>query len=380
MAPSVVALADVRVSYGGADVLDVPALDVAEGEVLAVVGPNGSGKSTLLRVAGLLERPTRGRVSFRGRPADATHALAERRRMAMVFQQPLLADMTVGENVALGLVFRGVADRGEARVGRWLERLNIAPLRDRRARTLSGGEAQRVALARALVVEPDLLLLDEPFAGLDAPSREALLPDLAAILRGDRVTTILVSHDRAEAQALADRVAVLMRGRILQLDETARVFHAPASEEVARFVGVETIVTGRVLARDGGVTVVEVAGRKLEVAAPGRPGELVRLGIRPEDVTLTLPTEHAPLSSARNHLTGTIQRLVPSAPATRVVVDVGFPLVATVTARSAADLGLAEGLPITAVFKASAAHLIGPAGGAAEPNARLLDTKGAPEL
>src|SRR5881396_2643354 len=344
MALPVLALANVRVGYGG-------------GEVLAVIGPNGSGKSTLLRVAGLLERPTTGRVSFGGCLVDATHALAERRRMAMVFQQPLLADMTVAENVGLGLAFRGVgADPSEARVSRWLERLNIAPLRDRRARTLSGGEAQRVALARALVVEPDLLLLDEPFAGLDEPSRSALLPDLAAILR---------SHDRAEAQARADRVAVLMRGRILQLDETARVFQAPASEEVARFVGVETLVTGRVLARDGGVTVVEVAGRKLEVAAPGRPGDLVRLGIRPEDVTLMLPTEHAPLSSARNHLTGTIVRLVPSTPATRVVVDVGFPLVATVTARSVADLGLAEGLAITAVFKASAAHLVGPAGGSA---------------
>src|SRR3989449_6657146 len=181
-----------------------------------LIGPNGSGKSTLLRVAGLLERPTTGRVSCGGRAVDATHALAERRRMAMVFQQPLLADMTVAENVALGLAFRGVgADLAEARVGRWLERLNIAPLRGRRARTLSGGEAQRVALARALVVAPDLLLLDEPFAGLDAPSREALLPELAAILRGDRVTTVLVSHDRGEAQALADRVAVLMRGRIL---------------------------------------------------------------------------------------------------------------------------------------------------------------------
>jgi len=381
MALPVLALANVRVGYGGADVLDVPSLEIAEGEVLAVIGPNGSGKSTLLRVAGLLERPTTGRVSFGGCLVDATHALAERRRMAMVFQQPLLADMTVAENVGLGLAFRGVgADPSEARVSRWLERLNIAPLRDRRARTLSGGEAQRVALARALVVEPDLLLLDEPFAGLDAPSREALLPDLAAILRGDRLTTILVSHDRAEAQALADRVAVLIRGRISQLDETARVFYAPVSEEVARFVGVETIVTGRVLARDGGVTVVEVAGRKLEIGARGRPGDLVRLGIRPEDVTLTLPTEHAPLSSARNHLTGTIRHLVPSAPATRVVVDVGFPLVATVTARSAADLGLAEGLPITAVFKASAAHLIGPAGSAGGSPAGLLDTMTAPEL
>src|SRR2546430_17665152 len=149
MALPVLHLANVRVSYGGADVLDVPSLTVVEGEVLAVIGPNGSGKSTLLRVAGLLERPTTGRVSFGGRLVDATHALAERRRMAMVFQQPLLADMTVAENVALGLAFRGVgADLAEARVGRWLERLNIAPLRDRRARTLPGGGAPRVALAR----------------------------------------------------------------------------------------------------------------------------------------------------------------------------------------------------------------------------------------
>ena len=361
MAPTVLELAGVRVSYAATDALDVPALEVREGEVLAIIGPNGSGKSTLLRVLGLLERPTCGTVSFRGRVVDAAGALAARRRMAVVFQQPLLADMTVAGNATLGLSFRGVtADECESRLGRWLERLNIAPLRDQRARTLSGGEAQRVALARALVLEPDVLLLDEPFSGLDEPSRAALLPDLAAILRADRVTTVLVSHDRGEALALADRVAVLMGGRILQLEETARVFHAPVSEEVARFVGVETLVTGRVLSREAGLTVVDVAGRKLEIAAAARPGEEVRLGIRPEDVTLMLPTETIPLSSARNQLGGTIARVVPSTPGTRVVVDVGFPLVATVTARSVADLGLAEGVTITAVFKASAAHLVGP--------------------
>jgi len=279
--------------------------------------------------------------------------------MATVFQRPLLADMTVAENVALGLRFRGVADAHGARVERWLERLAIAPLRGQRARTLSGGQAQRVALARALVLEPEVLLLDEPFAGLDAPSRAELLPDVAAILRDDRVTTMLVTHDRGEAQALGDRVAVLMAGRIAQLDETARVFHAPASEEVARFIGVETLVVGRVLARDGGVTVVDVAGRKLEIAAPARIGEDVRLGLRPEDVTLLLATEVAPLSSARNYLPGTIVSVTPSTPAIRIVVDVGFPLVATVTARSLADLGLAEGVRIIAAFKASAVQLIG---------------------
>ncbi len=266
--PAVVELAGVQVTYGGAIVLDVPALGVRAGEILAVVGPNGSGKSTLLRVIGLLERPTRGVVRFDDRPVDARHSLAERRRMATVFQRPLLADMTVAENVALGLRFRGLGgDANGSRVERWLERLNIGPLGDQRARRLSGGQAQRVALARALVLEPEVLLLDEPFSALDAPARAALLPDLGVILRQDRVTTILVTHDRGEAQALADRVAVLMAGRVLQLDDTARVFHAPASEEIARFVGVETIVTGRVIVREAGVTVVEVAGRKLEIAA-----------------------------------------------------------------------------------------------------------------
>src|SRR2546425_1136327 len=265
------------------------------GEALVVVGPNGSGKSTLLRVAGLLERPTQGVVRFRGRPTDASHSLAERRRMATVFHHPLLADMTVAENVALGLSFRGRTDDRGARVQRWLERLAIASLRSQRARTLSGGQAQRRALGGALLLEPQVLLLDEPFAGLDAPSRADLLPDVAAILRRDRVTTMLVTHDRGEAQALGDRVAVLMAGRIAQLDETARVFHAPASETVARFIGVETLMTGRVLARDAGVTVVEVAGRKLAIAALAEVGEDVRLGLRPEDVTLLLATEVAPL-------------------------------------------------------------------------------------
>lgn len=354
----VLALRDVQVRYAPAFALTVPALDVSPGEVLAVIGPNGSGKSTLLRVLGLLQAPERGEVRFRGAPVTVADGLAARRRMAMVFQQPLLADTTVGANVALGLGFRGVpADERGARVADWLARFAVAPLAHRQARTLSGGEAQRVALARALVLAPDVLLLDEPFAGLDEPSRAALIPELGGILRADRVTTILVTHDRGEAQALADRVAVLIEGRLRQVDDTVQVFQAPVSEAVARFVGVETIVSGEVIAADGGVSLVDVAGRKLEIAVAGRPGERVRLAIRPEDVTLAHPAESAALSSARNHLTGVVVRIAPGSPA-RVLVDVGFPLVAAVTPRSVEELGLAPGVPITAIFKASAPHLI----------------------
>jgi tungstate transport system ATP-binding protein len=357
-APPVLALRDVGVRYRQDWALAVPGLEVGAGEVLAVIGPNGSGKSTLLRVLGLLQAPERGEVRFRGQPVTVADGLAVRRRMATVFQQPLLADTTVAENVGLGLRLRGMpAAERVAPVQRWLERCAIAHLALHPARTLSGGEAQRAALARALAVSPDVLLLDEPFAALDEPTRAALVPELDAILRAERVTTVLVTHDRREAQALADRVAVLIGGRLHQVDDTARVFQAPASEEVARFVGVETIVTGEVSAVEGGVVLVAVAGCKIEVVASARRGERVCLGIRPEDVTLAQPGAGGGLSSARNHLPGTVVRITPASPL-RVLVDVGFPLVAAVTPRSVEELGLRIGAPVTAVFKASAPHLI----------------------
>ena len=359
MTSAVLGLRDVRRRYADGFALDVASLDVVAGEVLGVIGPNGAGKSTLLRILGLLERPDEGRVLVDGRLVDARDALAERRRVATVFQEPLLADASVTDNVTLGLRFRGVpAARAEPRVRSWLERLGIDTLAGRMARTLSGGEARRVALARALVLEPQVLLVDEPFVGVDAPTRGALVEDLAAILRADRVTTVLVTHERGEAQALADRVAVLMDGRVRQLDETARVFYAPVSEDVARFVGVETLVSGRVVGRADGVTAVEAGGRVLEVAAAATLGAQVRVGIRPEDVTLAAADGARVVSSARNTLDGTVVRVSASTYATHVTVDVGFPLVAAVTPRSVDELGLRPGVRVRAVFKASAAHLI----------------------
>jgi tungstate transport system ATP-binding protein len=241
----VLGLRDIEIHYPPTVRVDVPALEVRAGETLALMGPNGSGKSSVLRVMALLQAPSRGSVSFQGRPVAVAHALEARRRMAIVFQQPLLANMTVEDNVAMGLRFRGVPRHdARARVTRWLSRLAIEHLAGRRSRTLSGGEAQRVSLARALVLEPDVLMLDEPFSALDAPTRAALVPELRAILRAEGVTTILVTHDRGEAQALSDRAAVLIGGRMLQVDDTARLFSAPASDEVARFLGVGPARTG----------------------------------------------------------------------------------------------------------------------------------------
>ena len=351
-------LAGIRVVHDGRTVLDVAHLAVQPGEVLAVIGPNGSGKSTLLRVLGLLQSPQGGTVRFQGEPVTTPQSLSIRRRMASVFQEPLLADASVAANVAMGLTFRGrPASRIEAEARRWLARLGVAGLADRRARTLSGGEAQRVALARALVLAPELLLLDEPFSALDQPTREILMSDLGRILRDDHVSTVLVTHDRAEAMTLGDRVGVLMRGRLVQLEETSQVFRAPASEEIARFVGIETILDCRVVHREGGVTMLDGGRQTIVVAEPAEPGEMVRLCLRPEDVTLSAGAFET-TSSARNHLHGRVLRVSASGPYVRVIVDCGFPLVALVTQRSVDELGLRDGAAVIAHFKATAAHLL----------------------
>ncbi|MBI2878444.1 MAG: ABC transporter ATP-binding protein [Candidatus Rokubacteria bacterium] len=348
-----------RVVADGRPRLEVEAVAVYEGEVLAIIGPNGAGKSTLLRILGLLEPPTAGEVRFRGEPVGAgASLLALRRRMASVFQEPLLCDTTVLRNARLGLALRGVPDaEADRRVRPWLERLGIAPLAGRSARTLSGGEAQRTSLARAFAVEPEVLLLDEPFSGLDPSAREALLGDLERILRETGTTTVFVTHDRDEAIRLGDRVAVMMGGRILQLARPEEVFAAPVSEEVARFVGVENILAGEVADQGEGLLEVRVADRSLLVVGEAARGERVLLCLRPEDIVLG-PAPAVGPTSARNALLGKVVRLVPVGVLWRVVVDCGFPLTALITRPSIDALGLEEGREVVAGFKATAVHLL----------------------
>jgi tungstate transport system ATP-binding protein len=222
---------------GGRVVLEVDGLELRRGEILALVGPNGAGKSTLVTALALLERPAAGTIALDGVQVDWRRGLlAARRRLAIVFQEPLLFDTTVAENVATGLKLRGMPrSQRDPLVGRWLDRLGIAHLARRQARTLSGGEAQRTSLARALVLSPELLLLDEPFAALDAPTREALTDDLLPLLRETAATTVLVTHDRDEAIEMGDRLGVILDGRLVQVDRPEAVVSAPANEAVAAF-------------------------------------------------------------------------------------------------------------------------------------------------
>jgi molybdopterin-binding protein len=350
----------IAVLYGPRVVVEVDQLAVHRAETLAVIGPNGAGKSTLLRVLGFLERPTRGEVRLDGRPVPwGRDLLTARRRFASVFQEPLLADTTVERNVALGLTLRHVPrEEAESRTARWMGRLGITRLAGRQARTLSGGEAQRTSLARAFAIEPDVLLLDEPFSALDPPAREDLLRDLQRILRDTAVTTVFVTHDRNEALRLGDRIGVMLEGHLAQLGAPETVFGRPASPAVARFVGVENLLPGRVARSDAGLLSVDTGHLRIRVPGEAPVGRCVLACVRPEDVVLRPGLGGGPRDSALNQFPGRVTELVTVGTQVRVLAECGDPLIALVTRHSAEALPLALGDPVTVSFKASSVHLI----------------------
>ncbi|MCG0277901.1 MAG: ATP-binding cassette domain-containing protein [Thermanaeromonas sp.] len=211
-------LEGIKVVKGGRQVLAVDELCIGEGEVWSLLGPNGAGKSTLLKVVALLEKPLQGLLYFDGQPVvwRRKELLGLRRRLSVVFQEPLLLNTTVYKNVALGLHFRGMKkEEIRPKVEGWLKLLGLSHLSSRYPWELSGGEARKVSLARALVLEPELLLLDEPFTGLDVPTRTLLLEELRRIVKERKITVLFVTHDYTEIPLLADRVAILSKGRIL---------------------------------------------------------------------------------------------------------------------------------------------------------------------
>ena len=219
-------------------VLEIEHLSVEAGEVLAIVGPNGAGKSTLFLALARLLKVQRGTIHFDGHASLST--LEYRRRIALVLQEPLLMDTSVKDNAAIGLRFRGIPKAEiNRRVGHWLERLGVAHLADRPARKLSGGESQRVSLARAFVLQPELLLLDEPFTAFDAPTRIRLLEDLKSVLGETSMTTIFITHDLQEASKLATRMAVMLNGHIHQTGDPRELFDHPADRQVAEFLGMQ---------------------------------------------------------------------------------------------------------------------------------------------
>jgi molybdopterin-binding protein len=348
---------DLSRSYDGRVVVDVESIEVRAGEVLALLGPNGAGKSTLMRILAALEAPDGGKVLYIGREV-AKDDRRLRRAAAAVLQRPYLWRGTVAQNVEFGLKARRLpADERRARLGAALETLDIAGLERAPVDGLSGGEAQRVALARALALEPEILFLDEPTADLDVSVRRRLLADLERIVRHAAPAIVLITHDPGEAFALADRVAVMEEGRIVQTGTPADIFEAPATEFVASFTGAEFMLNGVVERVEEDTMMVRLdSGQLLEAAGACEVGAAVRVGYRPEDVVIAPPA--SPATSARNRFDAKLARLHPQGGLVRVRLESdGLSLEALITRHSLEDLGLEIGTPVVALIKVTALHV-----------------------
>lgn len=340
--------------------LDIPSLAVSDGEIFVLIGPNGSGKSTLLQTLSALIKPSRGRIRFRGQTVGRDIPVLEyRRKLAMVLQEPLLFDTSVYLNVASGLKMRGMKKKDIAPIvlGN-LERFGIADLKERSARTLSGGEARRVSIARAFATNPEVLLLDEPFSALDPIIRETLMEDLESVLRDTRMTTIFVTHDRGEALRLATRLGVMRAGTILQTGSTHDVIHHPANEFVASLVGVETILRGVVIQNGDGLISVRVGEHTIRAAGDAKTGTSVALCIRPEHVRLSTVSDGP--ADAFNRYPGRVEKVTLIGFYHKVQVDCGFSLVTYVTGGSPLPPPrLHRGEAVLASFSSKDVHVIG---------------------
>jgi molybdate transport system ATP-binding protein len=375
-------------------------LDVTAGAYFVILGPTGAGKTVLLETIAGLHRPLKGRILLDGE--DITHAPPERRGIGFVYQDyALFPHLSVSGNIAFGLRLRdlrglqqatssveiskeadashqksqlpdlgGLARRIvgkpnhkviEERVAAIGRLLGIEHLLHRRPGTLSGGEAQRVALARALVVEPRLLLLDEPLSALDPETREALQRELGRIHRELGTTTVHVTHDFEEAVALGDRIAVLREdrvgdvkreGRIVQVGTPEEIFRRPANEFVARFVGVRNIFRGQARTAEDGYKLVSLNG--VELAAVTELEGSVHASVRPEDIVLS---REPFLSSARNAFGGQIVDISDRGTIVYVTVRIPPDFICMITRRSLEEMELREGIGVHIAFKASAVHV-----------------------
>ena len=325
---------------------------VPTGAWAIVLGPAGSGKTTLLETIAGLRSVTAGRLLLRG--IDATSLPPEQRRVAMVYQHGyLFPHLTVEENIGYG-----TSDAAGAR--QLAARLGADAFATRSVISLSGGERQIVALARALAPNPDILLLDEPFAALDPRRRARVRGELRRLQRERSMTVLHVTHDFVEAGTLGDLAMVMEKGRLSQVGTPESLRRTPASGSVAEFLGAENVYAGDITRGAGvaeAITTLCFAGEGLSLVGVGdHPGGGGHAVIRGEDVVLA--RRHPGATSARNVLEGRIVEVAPDGVLARITVATGTTtLVAIVTERSASDLGLAAGETVVASIKATAVHL-----------------------
>ena len=320
-------------------------LHIHRGEYFFIIGPSGAGKTVLLEAIAGLHSPDEGRILLRH--SDVRNTPPEARRLSLMYQDySLFPHMTVEENIAFGLKMKGVSpDAAKERVREIMERFGITALAHRLPRTMSGGEQQRVALARALVVEPDVLLLDEPLAALDPLTRDFFILELAHIREEYGLTVVHVSHSREEALRLATRVAVIIEGHLVAEGTREEIFSAPPIREVAEFVGMENIIDGAVDGVADGYVMIRSGDCILRAPDRGfHEGDEVAACVRAHEVRIS---PERPDRGEENVLEGTILSMLSEGAMVRMSIQTpSFPVIADVHRSKVIRHGLKEGVKV----------------------------------
>lgn len=326
-------------------------LEIERGEYFVVLGPTGAGKTLLLETIAGFHYPDEGKIYIDGR--DVTFVPASERNIGFVYQDYMLfPHMSVKENIAYGLKLRGVSkEMIERKVEEIAETYKIKHLLSRYPENLSGGEKQRVAIARAMVVKPKILLLDEPLSSIDPRMRAEVRREMKEMHERDKITAIHVTHSREDAMLLADRIAVMNEGKIIQIGKPKEIFRNPSSRFVAEFVGVENIFSGKA-EKKGNYTYFVCDGIRL-ISSMNVP-DAKYASIRPEDIIVS---KNKIESSARNCIKGRVKAIVDTGSIIRLEVDCGVDFIVHITKQSFEDMQIKIGEEIYLVFKAQNVHL-----------------------
>lgn len=329
-------------------------LEVSRGEHLTIVGPNGSGKTTLLKIMACLIKPTSGELYFNGIRIDNSNRASYREKGTMVFQQPVLFNTSVYNNMAYGLKVKGLSKTEiDQKVNEALELVKLQDFNSRHANQLSGGEKQRVSLARAIILDKEVLLLDEPTANLDPTSVTIIEETITALKEHPEKTVITATHNMFQAERLADKLALLINGVVVETGYTNELFNRP-SKAMASFAVLENMFTGNSRIKEDGLSVVDV-GDGLEIKTTTKKSGRITVYVQPEDLIVSKDLFE---SSARNQYKGKIVSVSDLGSIIKLKVDVGREFIVQITNRSYKEMGLNVDSEVYITFKASSVSVI----------------------
>jgi molybdopterin-binding protein len=347
-------LKNVSKIYEGKKVLDSVNLKIERGTTLGLIGPTGCGKTTILRIIDMIEKPSIGEINFNGTNVlnSQKEQLNFRRKIGMVFQKPVVFKGTVFENIYFGLKIRGI-DKLSSRdkIEELLESLGLEGYENRKASTLSGGETQRIALIRALIIEPEILMLDEPTANLDPLSTEKIESIIEEIHKKNDTTIIMATHNLIQGQRLCNEIAILNQ-KIYQIGNPEDIFRKPKTNFVADFVGMKNVKKGIAKKTENNLSLIHIAN--IDIYSTSSLEGNVYMSIRPEDITVSRSKVE---TSALNDLNGLVKNISDNGTLITLNVDIGDIFTVYMTRKSFLDLKISIGSLVWLQFKASAVHV-----------------------